>query len=190
MPTAVVAAIIAVGIALPVLAIIVMYNRFVRQRALIESSWSGVDVELTRRHDLIPNLVRTVQGYAAHEKAVLRALTEARERAASREHEPPGDRDVLEEEVGRSLAAVMARAEAYPELKAAGPFLELQRELIETEDRIAASRRFYNLNVGAYNTRVGTVPSNLIAAWFKFAPSRFFEISDASLRAVPDVAAD
>jgi LemA protein len=178
---------VVVLLVVPALAVMVMYNRFVRQRTLIESSWGGVDVELTRRHDLVPNLVATVQAYAAHERALLEALVVARESAVSREKEEPAGREAPEEAMGRSLGAVMARAEAYPELKADAAFLELQRQLVETEDRIAAARRFYNLNVGAFNTRVGTFPSNAVARWFGFTTRPFFELSDAAMHSVPAV---
>ena len=172
---------------LTALSVVVMYNRFVRQRTLIDSSWGGVDVELTRRHELIPNLVATVQGYAAHERALLEALTVAREAAAAQEKQPPDGRAEAEEAMGRSLAAVMARVEAYPELKADRSFLDLEHQLVETEDRIAAARRFYNLNVSSYNQRVRTFPSNLVAGWFGFEPHAFFEISDSAVRTAPGV---
>ena len=178
---------IVVVVALPLLALVVMYNRFVRQRTLIESSWGTVDVELTRRHELIPNLVATVQGYAAHERELLESLTRAREAAAAQERQPAEVREQPEEQMGRALAAVMARAEAYPDLKASENFLQLQSELVDTEDRIAAARRFYNLNVGAYNTRVRTFPSNLVAGWFGFDLHAFFELSDQAARTAPRV---
>jgi LemA protein len=182
----IVIAVVAVAL-LPLLALVVMYNRFVRQRTLIEASWGNVDVELTRRHDLVPNLVATVQGYATHERTLLETLTRAREAAASYEKEPPGGRDAAEEQMGRALAAVLARAEAYPDLEADRAFLDLQRQLTETEDRIAAARRFYNLNVSAFNTRVRTFPSNLVAGWFDFVVHPFFELSDEAMRTAPVV---
>ena len=172
-------------VAFLLLCLLVMYNRFVRQRTLVDESWHGIDVELTRRHDLIPNLVATVQGYAAHEREVLESLTSAREAARTHEGEGPAGREGLEEAVGRSLARVLARAEAYPDLKASANFLELQAELTNTEDRIAAARRFYNGNVRAYNTRVRTFPSNLVAASFGFEAREFFEITDHAVAAPP-----
>ena len=183
-------ALIVVGglLALLALSLVVMYNRFVRQRTLVDNSWAGVDVELTRRHDLIPNLVETVRGYAAHERALLEALTVAREAATAQEKQPPAGREALEETVGQALGQVLARVEAYPDLKASAGFRDLQGQLVETEDRIAAARRFYNLNVGAYNTRVATFPSNLVAGWFSFESRAFFEITDAAVRQVPRVA--
>jgi LemA protein len=178
---------VVVVVLLPAISVIVMYNRFVRQRTLIDNSWAGVDVELTRRHDLIPNLVSTVQGYAAHERTVLEALVAAREAAAALEKQAPAGREQIEEQVGQTLAQVLARVEAYPDLKADGAFRDLEAQLVETEDRIAAARRFYNLNVGSYNTRVATFPSNVIAGWFDFEARSFFEITDAAVRQVPGV---
>jgi LemA protein len=159
-------------------AVLVMYNRFVRQRTLVDESWGGIDVELTRRHDLIPQLVETVRGYAAHEQAVLTRLVEAREAAAAHHTDSPAHRQGYEDSLGGALQQVLARVEAYPDLQASQGFLALQHELTNTEDRIAASRRFYNGNVRAYNTRVGTFPSNLVAAVFRFRPREFFELSE------------
>lgn len=167
--------------------LIVMYNRFVRQRTLVDESWGGIDVELTRRHELIPNLVKTVQGYADHERAVLENLTAAREAATAHKTDDPQQRQQYEEQVGRALTEVLARVEAYPDLKASQNFLDLQDELTNTEDRIAASRRFYNGNVRAYNTRVATFPSNVVAGLFGFKARQFFEITDADVRAAPAV---
>jgi LemA protein len=178
---------VVVVVALLALTLVVMYNRFVRQRTLIDSSWGGIDVELSRRHDLIPNLVSTVRGYADHERDVLTALTAAREQAGEHRSEAPAARAGFEDAVGQNLGVVLARAEAYPDLKASAGFLELQHELTNTEDRIAASRRFYNLNVGAYNTRVRTFPSNLVARHFGFTPRDFFEVTDAAVRQAPAV---
>jgi LemA protein len=166
---------------------VVMYNRFVRQRTLVEESWGGIDVELTRRHELIPNLVETVRGYAAHERAVLEALVAAREEATSHRADDPRSRERYEETVGRRLEEVLVRAEAYPDLKASANFLDLQDQLAITEDRIAAARRFYNGNVRAYNTRVATFPSNVVAGVFGFERRQFFEITDAAVRRVPEV---
>lgn len=174
-------------VVLPALCLVVMYNRFSRQRTLVESSWSGVDVELARRHELIPNLVETVQGYAAHERDVLAALVAAREAAARHDHDAPAQRRRYEEEVGAALATVLARVEAYPDLKASQGFLALQRELTLTEDRIAAARRFYNNNVAAYTTRLRTFPSNLVGRMFGFQPVQLFELRDTAARQVPQL---
>ena len=153
-------------------------NRFVRQRALVDESWGDIDVELSRRHDLIPNLVATVQGYAAHEREVLDTLVRAREDAAAHRDDRPGAREGFEETVTRALQTVLARVEAYPDLKASANFLDLQRQLTLTEDRIAAARRFYNGNVRSYNTRVRTFPANLVAGMFGFKARDFFELRD------------
>lgn len=166
---------------------VVMYNRFVRQRTLVDESWGQTDVELTRRHELIPNLVATVKGYAEHEAAVLETLARAREDAVAHRSDDPKSREVTEDKLGGALGRVLARAEAYPDLKASANFLELQDELTNTEDRIAAARRFYNGNVRAYNTRCSTFPSNLIASMFGFAPREFFELTDPAARVVPSV---
>jgi len=169
------------------LAVAVSYNRFVRQRALVDESWGGIDVELTRRHDLIPNLVETVRGYATHERVLLETLVQAREAAAAHRSDQPADRQGFEDTVGRTLQQVLARVEAYPALQASQSFLDLQHELTLTEDRIAASRRFYNGNVRAYNTRVRTFPSNTVATIFGFRPRDFFALQDPATASVPDV---
>ncbi|MEI2713022.1 MAG: LemA family protein [Nocardioides sp.] len=170
---------------IPALLVMTSYNRFVRQRTLVSESWGQTDVELTRRHDLIPNLVRTVQGYAAHEHEVLERLTLAREAATAHRSEPPGNRQSYEESLGGAVQEVFVRAEAYPDLKASANFLQLQRELTVTEDRIAAARRFYNGNVRAYNTRCATFPSNIVASLFSFRPAQFFELRDPAARQAP-----
>jgi LemA protein len=181
----------AVGaVVLLLISLLVMYNRFVRQRTHVEESWGGIDVELTRRHELVPNLVETVRGYAAHEQALLDNLVRAREAAAAHLADRPKQREGYENAVGRALAQVLARAEAYPDLKASTNFLHLQAELTNTEDRIAAARRFYNGNVRAYNTRVRTFPSNLVAGAFGFDLREFFEIRDQAVRAAPAVGFD
>jgi len=174
-------------VVLLLISVIFSYNRFVRQRTLVDESWGGIDVELSRRHDLIPNLVETVQGYATHEREVLELLVRAREDATAHRDDRPGQREGFEDQVTRALREVLVRVEAYPDLKASTNFLSLQRELTLTEDRIAASRRFYNGNVRAYNTRVRTFPSNLIAATFRFRARDFFELDDPAKASVPGV---
>ena len=169
------------------LSLLVMYNRFVRQRTLVEEAWGGIDVELTRRHELVPPLVETVRGYAAHEQAVLDALVRAREAARAHQADRPEGRTTYEDTLGGALSTVLARVEAYPDLKASGGFLQLQAELTNTEDRIAAARRFYNGNVRAYNTRVRTFPSNLVASAFGFEARDFFELRDRTAAAPPAV---
>ena len=180
--------VVAVGVPLLLLlSVVTMYNRFVRQRTLVDESWGQTDVELTRRHELIPNLVATVQGYAEHERAVLEELTRAREQARAHRDDRPRQREQFESDLGRAVAGLLVRVEAYPDLKASENFLALQDELTNTEDRIAAGRRFYNGNVRAYNTRVATFPSNLIASMFSFRPRDFFELTDPAARTAPTV---
>ena len=174
-------------LAVLLLSLVTMYNRFVRQRTLVDESGGQTDVELTRRHELIPNLVATVKGYAEHERAVLDAVTSAREQATAHKDDAPKQREQFEDALGRAVAGVLVRAEAYPDLKASANFLALQDELTNTEDRIAAARRFYNGNVRAYNTRVATFPSNLIASMFSFRPRDFFELRDQAAALPPAV---
>lgn len=163
------------------LAVVVSYNRFVRQRNLVQESWRQIDVELTRRHDLIPNLVETVKGYAAHERTVLQNVVEAR--AATLQAQGVADQAKAESQLSGSLRGLFAVAEGYPDLKAAGPFQQLQAQLAETEDRIAAGRRFYNGNVRALNTRVEAFPSSLVASTFSFRKAEYFELEDPAERA-------
>lgn len=162
------AVLVLLGLALLLgVAVAVSYNRFVSQRALIRSSWSNVETELRRRYDLVPNLVQTVKGYAAHEREVLQAVTEARARAAATTGSPAEQARAEGPLVG-ALRQLFAVSEAYPALQASANFLELQEELGNTEDRIQASRRFYNANVQDYNRRVRSVPSNLVARQLDF----------------------
>ena len=170
--------VIAIGLA-------VSYNRFVRQRNLVRESWQQVDVELQRRHDLIPNLVDTVKAYAVHERQVFDAVTQARA-AAEQVRAQAGDdrarRADAENALSRAVTAVVAVAENYPQLKASQNYLALQEELVDTEDRIAAGRRFYNGNVRALNTRVEAFPSNLVANAFHFTTAEYFELEDPGAR--------
>jgi LemA protein len=180
------AAYVVIGVVvLLVLAVVVSYNRFVRQRNLVQESWRQVDVELNRRHDLVPNLVETVKGYAAHERTVLANLVVARNAALQAPTVPA--KASAETALAGSLRGLFAVAENYPDLKAAGPFLQLQAQLAETEDRIAAARRFYNGNVRALNTRVEAFPSSMIAGVFGFEKAEYFELEDAGVRAPTDV---
>ncbi len=169
---------IAVGAAVLVLVwIIAVYNRFVRLVLRSKEAWADIDVQLKRRYDLIPNLMETVKGYAAHEKAVFEAVTSARARAM--------DAGGLEEKgkaenmLTGALKSLFAVAEAYPDLKANQNFLELQRELSDTENKIQAARRFYNGNVRDLNTAIASFPGNVIAEFFRFEPREFFELSEA-----------
>ncbi|GEN80376.1 LemA family protein [Actinotalea fermentans] len=162
------------------------YNGFVRLRNLVQEAWRQIDVELHRRHDLIPNLVETVKGYAAHERAVFDEVTAARAAAAA-PGSSPAEQAVQENQLTTALGHLFAVAEAYPQLRAADNFLALQAELTNTEDRIAAGRRFYNANVRQLNTKVESFPSNIIAGWFHFSRAEYFEAEEPAVRAVPTV---
>ena len=162
------------------------YNGFIRLRNLVQEAWRQIDVELHRRHDLIPNLVETVKGYAAHERAVFEEVTAARAAAAA-PGSSPAAQAVQENQLTAALGRLFAVAEAYPQLRAAENFLALQAELTNTEDRIAAGRRFYNANVRQLNTKVESFPSNVIARWFGFVRAEYFEAEDQAVRAVPTV---
>ena len=166
--------------------VIATYNTLVRLRQHCRESWASIDTELQRRYDLIPNLVSTVKGYAAHERATLEAVVEARNRAVASTGSPEAQAADENELVG-TLKRLLAVVERYPDLKASDNFLALQRELANTEDRIQAARRFYNANVRDINTRIEVVPSNLIASTFKFEHHEFFQIEAACVRAVPNV---
>ena len=184
MPTPLIVVLVIVAVVL--LWAVANYNTLVRLRQHCRESWSGIDTELKRRYDLIPNLVETVKGYAAHEREVLEAVVDARNRAAASTGSP--QQQAVDENafVGR-LRQLFAVVEDYPELRASRNFLHLQRELANTEDRIQAARRFYNANVRDMNTRIQVFPSSLIAAAFGFQPEQFFEIEDASIREAPAV---
>jgi LemA protein len=174
-----VVAAVLLGVALViVLAALVSYNRFVRQRQLIDNSWSNVDTELKRRYDLIPNLVATVKGYAAHERSTLEAVVNARRDAVDAQGGAAAQA-TQENVLVDALKQLLALREAYPDLKANIEFLDLQQQLTVTEDRIQAARRFYNANVRDYNTRVETFPSMLIASFGRFEKRDYFEVGSA-----------
>jgi LemA protein len=161
-----------------------IYNKLVRLRNLVKESWSQVGVELRRRHDLISNLVEIVKGYAAHEKAVFDSVSQAR-RAALETGAAPEEQARWESRLSQALKTLLAIVEAYPELKASANFLSLQHELANTEDRIAATRRFYNSNVRNLNTTVELFPSSIVARTAKFIAAQFFELPDADRREAP-----
>ena len=160
------------------------YNNLIRLRNQVQESWKQIDVELHRRYQLIPNLVETVKGYAAHEQAVLSEVTAMRDRAQASQG-GTAERGQLEGSLSRALGNVFALAENYPDLKAAGPFRDLQAELSNTEDRIAAGRRFYNSNVSGLNTRIESFPGNIVAGMFTFRRAEYFEIPEVSRQAPP-----
>lgn len=166
--------------------VVVIYNRLVSLRQHIRDSWAGIQVELKRRYDLIPNLVETVRGYAGHERAVLERVIELRNRAMANEGSPAsqsGDEMALV----AGVRGVIALGEAYPGLKADTMFRSLQTELVDTEDRIAATRRFYNGNVREINETVRQFPSSIVAGMFGFESAEYFELEDAREGAAPRV---
>lgn len=162
------------------------YNKFVSQRNIIQESWRQIDVELRRRYDLIPQLVETVRGYASHESNTLTELTRLRTAAVSAPQSVgAGQKAETEQAISTALRSVMVSVEAYPDLKANTNFMELQRQLAETEDRIAAGRRYYNANVRAYNTRLESFPSSFVGNFGKFTPADYFELDDAATERQP-----
>lgn len=167
------------------------YNGFVKTRNLIQESWRQIDVELNRRYELIPNLVETVRGVAAHERNTLEEVTRLRNQAAMMAQEDSGmaseQRARIEQQLSGAVRGLMVSVESYPELRSSVNFLELQRELTDTEDRIAAGRRFYNANVRDYNTRVESIPSNFVAKVAKFEKATYFELTDQAMRQAPGV---
>lgn len=165
------------AVALAVLSVAVLYNGLVRARNTVDESWSGIDVQLKRRHDLVGNLIHTVAAYAEHERAVLQAATDARTRAV--EAIGPAVAARAEAELDAPVGALLAVAEAYPDLKAAENFLDLQRQLAELENQIAASRRIYNGNTRHYNDRIQSFPGLLVARPFGFTSRLFFEVDPA-----------
>ena len=162
------------------------YNALVRLRNLVQESWRQIDVELKRRHDLIPNLVETVKGYAAHERGVFEEVARARS-AAITPGSGPAEQAQQENVLTHALGKLFAVAEAYPDLKASQNFMALQTELTNTEDRIAAGRRFYNSNVRQLNTKIETVPTNIIAGMFHFVRAEYFEAEEPEVREAPTV---
>ena len=165
-------------IALLVVATVAVYNRLVQLRNRVEAAWAQIDVQLKRRYDLIPNLVETVKGYAAHERETLEAVTKARQQAV--DATGVEDKAQAENMLTQTLRQLFAVAEAYPDLKANQNFLQLQEELTATESRIAYSRQFYNESALAYDNARETFPTNLIAGMFNFEEKPYFEAEAAS----------
>ena len=162
-----------------------MYNGLVQLRVRADNSWSDIDIQLKRRHDLIPNLVETVKGYASHEKGTFENV--AKYRSAAMAATSADDRAQAEGQLTQALRGLLAVAEAYPELKANTQFQALQQSLSELEDALQNSRRYYNAVVRDLNTKIQSFPTNIIAGMFNFQQRQFFEIADATERAVPSV---
>ena len=177
---------VAVVALLVLIYVVVNFNRMVRLRQHVRESWSDIDVELRRRYELIPNLVQTVKGYAAHEREVLEEVTALRNRAVASRGGAAGQ-SADETALLLGLKKLFAVVEAYPQLKADSNFLALQQELSNTEDRIAAARRFYNANIREMSQLCRTVPTNLIARAFGFEAGEYFELGSEAERVVPRV---
>ena len=166
---------------------IYVYNNLIRNRQLVEEGWSGIDVQLKRRADLIPNMLETVKGYMAHERETLQALTDARAAVQAAQNASPGERGQAEGLLSGALGRLFAVAEAYPDLKANTNFLEFQTALQTVEDEIQLSRRYYNGAVRNLNIAVESFPSNIVANAFKFEKAEYFELENEADRAVPQV---
>jgi len=173
-----------VGIALYA---VVIYNSLVSNRQMVKEGWSGIDVQLKRRTDLIPNLMETVKGYMAHERETLDAVVSARAKATSAAASGPEARAKAEGELSSALGRLLAIAEAYPDLKANTTFLEFQTALQGVEDEIQMARRYYNGAVRNLNIQVESFPSNVVANAFKFQQAEYFELENEAERAVPQV---
>jgi LemA protein len=178
--------IVLLGLALVVgFFLVVIYNRLVRLRVRTQDAWSGIDVQLKRRYDLIPNLVETVKGYAKHERETLDAVIKARQAGIDAKSVP--QQAQAENMITGALRQLFALSEAYPDLKASDNFARLQEELSSTENKIAFSRQHYNDTVSQYNANLETFPNNIVGGSFGFLRRDFFEMEDASQREAPQV---
>ncbi|MCB2114081.1 MAG: LemA family protein [Parvularculaceae bacterium] len=180
-----VSGVFAVIIAAAAIGVAVLFNLLVRKRQMALNGWSDIDVQLKRRADLIPQLANVVKGYAAHERALFEEISQLRSAALLAGDDVPA-RSAAETALSRPVRRIVALAEDYPDLKASGNFLELQRALAETEDKIEMARRFYNGAVRELNTAIETVPSNFVAGAFGFAVRQYFEAGEGD-RATPSV---
>ena len=168
---------------------ILTFNRLIRLRQMMREGWSGIDVQLKRRADLVPNLVETVKAYKIYEQDVLERVTRLRSEAvAAREADGPEAIGEKEGELAGALVQLFAVAEAYPDLKASEVFLDLQNNLVEVEDHLQMARRYYNGTVRNLNIKVESVPSNIIAGMFRFVRAQYFQLEDPAQRAAPKVA--
>ncbi len=181
-----------VGVVIPIGVIVLLilwflgaYNGLVRLRQQVKNAWSQIDVQLKRRHDLIPNLVETVKGYAGHEKTTLENVVKARAAAVSAQS--VGDRVQAEKDLSGALGRLLVIVEQYPDLKANQNFLALQEELTSTENKIGYARQSYNDAVMEFNTKIQTIPTNIIAGMFNFKEEPFFEVEDKAEKEVPQV---
>ncbi|MPZ10780.1 MAG: LemA family protein [Kiloniellaceae bacterium] len=164
---------------------VLIYNRLVARRQQTEEGWSGIDVQLKRRSNLVPNLVETVKAYTSHERNTLESLTEMRAQALAAGNAAAGERAAAEERLSSALGRLLAVAENYPDLKASGNYLALQEELSEIENHIQMARRYYNGAVRLLNTLIESFPSNLVAQRFGFAKADYYEVDRAADRDLP-----
>jgi LemA protein len=178
--------IIAIVLLIPIIWVIAIYNRFARLRQHLKESWHNIDIEMKRRYELIPNLVATVKGYAAHERETLEQVTQLRNKAMHN-HGSAASQAVDESALMLCVKKLFAVVENYPQLRADANFLALQKELSLTEDRIAAARRFFNANTREMNQMCQTVPTNIVGKLLGFSSGSFFELDDAAERVVPTV---
>lgn len=181
--TGVVLTVVLAGAAIAVL----IYNRLIALRVETDTAWADIDVQLKRRHDLIPNLVETVKGYAGHERETLESVTRARSAAVDARGQGPADRADAENALTGALGRLFALSESYPQLRAAEPFQELQRSLSTVEDALQNARRYYNATVRELNTKVAQFPSNIVAGIASIRPREFFEIEAPEEREAPRV---
>lgn len=179
--------IVGVVVVLIIVVFIATYNKLVRLRNQVKNAWAQIDVQLKRRHDLIPNLIETVKGYMKHERETLEAITKARNLAQQAASSGPGARAKAETELSSALGRLLAVVENYPDLKANQNFLALQEELTSTENKLSFSRQYYNDSVLSYNNRTQMFPSNIVASMTGFKASEFFEVSVAGEREAPKV---
>ena len=192
MPTALalsgeaIAVIVAVAVLVPIFWFVIVQRGLVRLRQSCKESWADIDTELERRHDLIPNLIETVKGYAAHEKSVLEEVTNLRNQAVASKGKSPAERSKVEDQLGKAATGLFARFEAYPDLKANENFLNLQNQLGETETRIARARRFYNANIRDFMNGVQMFPNSIVAGMGGFRADEFklFEADESAREAV------
>ena len=165
--------------------VVAAFNFMIRDRNRVKQGWADVDVALLRRHDLVPRLTEIVKGYAGYERALLESVAELRTRGAAEQH--PGARGKVESSLGNGVHRLLALVEAYPELKASQNFLELQKQLVDTENQIQYARRYYNGAVNLYNNRLQKFPDMMVARLFNFRDAEFFELADAAQAAAPAV---
>lgn len=180
--------IVLIVVLLLVVVVVSWYNRLVRARVRVDEAWAQVDTQLQRRHDLVPNLVNTVKGYASHERETLEAVTQARAAAVS--VEGPGALAEAENQLTQALGRLLAISENYPQLKADANFRQLQEELAHTENMVAGSRGHYNASVRAYDETRQVFPTSIIANMFNFEARDYFEVETVEVRSAPDVSFD